>query len=229
MTHEVIVNLENFHVRGKLKDKFTTQWIRTLSGSTEADQVLESNIKQTMTCYRSLVRKKGVHDQKLAVFLATPFTVHTKADRHSCPKPAPPLLSGTEKLLSQTTKENQRLQERVGNLETETGILHSTIQDQSADKKSLTARVEENGSFKKIRHLQAAVKTQKQTIRELQPNNLRWMKSRIKDLRAEIHAHGTVRREMTTVKEKLSEEKTQAKRARESFLRVCRKQKQKKR
>ena len=117
VTHEVIVDLENFRVREKLKDKFTTQWIRTLSGSTEADQVLVSNIKQMMTCYRSLVRKKGgVHDQKLAVFLATPFTVHTKADRHSCPKPAPPLLSRTEKLLSQTTKEKQRLQERVGNL-----------------------------------------------------------------------------------------------------------------
>ena len=79
VTHEVIVDLQNFCVREKLKEKFTTQWIRTLSGSTEDDQVLESNIKQTMTCYRSLVRKKGVHDQKLAVFLATPFTVHTKA------------------------------------------------------------------------------------------------------------------------------------------------------
>ena len=113
-------------------------------------------------------------------------------------------------------------------METDTGILHSTIQDLSADKMSLTARVEDNGSFKKtIRHLQAVVKTQKQTIRELQPNNLRRMKLRIKDLRTEIHAYRTVRRELTTVKEKLSEEKTQANRARECFLRDCRKQKQK--
>ena len=88
--------------------------------------------------------------------------------------------------------------------------------------------MEENGSFRKtIRHLQAIVKTQKQMIRELQPNNLQRMKSRIKDLRTEIQAYRTVQRELTITKEKLSEEKTQAKRARESFLRECRKQKQK--
>ena len=88
--------------------------------------------------------------------------------------------------------------------------------------------MEENDSFRKtIRHLQAVVKTQKQMIRELQPNNLQRMKSRIKDLRTEIQAYRTVRRELTIAKEKLSKEKTQAKQARESFLRQSRKQKQK--
>ena len=88
-THEETVDLENFRVREKLKDKFTSQWIRTLSGSTEADQVLESNIKQMMTCYCPLRTKKvwnvskhlcsSAHEQTRAV---CEVAVHPAADCH---------------------------------------------------------------------------------------------------------------------------------------------------
>ena len=230
VTHEVIVDLENFRGKEKLKEKFTATWIKTITGCSNTDQELVSSVKQMTTCYQTLVRKKGgEHDEKLAVFLATPFTVHKKSARSGITSAQPSAASvESEKRLAKTAKENIQLQEKINLLEAEVNVLRDSVQDLSKEKMDLLATAQENVNLKReIHQLQLTLKQQTQTIRRLQPHKLEKMRRRLRDWKSEVHSSTLLKRNLASVKETLAAEKAQAKKIKESSLRNVWKQKQK--
>ena len=142
LTHQVVVDLENFRSKEKLTEKFTIQWIRTLSHSTDSDQLLRKSLKKVMEHYRPSLKLKGVKREMLPVFLSAPF--HTVQQQpavqlHSCTPSASSEMTKKLKILS---KRNAALLQENLDLKEQNRIFTSAIIDLSRDKKQLQLQIQ---------------------------------------------------------------------------------------
>ena len=228
LTHNAIVDLENFRKREHLHSRFTNRWIRTLSSCiTDSDARLTRSVNKIMATYHMLSKdRRRAGDAKLLPFMATPFQVYVAPRKESRPaKPLPSLAAvlATEKMLLKISKENARLREQNSTLATEVAILNDTVHDLSGDLKDMRNAAEENRHLKKeVKQLKVTVTEHKQTIRDLQPRRLQHMKNTIKQLRAQALAGKGVQEKETQTKEDMCRLKSPA-HAQDQSLRAVRK------
>lgn len=172
ITHEVVVDLENFRTKEKLMDKFTARWVRTLTGNTDPEKDLKKVIKLMMESYKSLVRNQTSDDTcMLSTFLATPFNVQQQAAQSVRVKPT--LKDTRSGQNNRASKEKSRLQEQISTLQTQIDNLTQTVHELSEDKKVLQEEVAESRKQKtNFIKLQKVVTEQRQLLSDMKPEKL---------------------------------------------------------
>ena len=191
LTHEVVVDIENFRTKEKLAEKFTFQWIKTLSQShtTDSDLLLKKSLKKLMECYRTLMKNKHkrVKPDMLSVFLSTPFqTVKQQpaVQLHSCT----PSTSNemTKKLKILGMKNAALLQEKL-DLKEQNSVFMSTINDLSRDKRQLQIQLDEAIQLNiVVQQLQEESKQAKKLIRKMNPSNMRKLRKQLKTAKTNL-------------------------------------------
>lgn len=200
LTHQVIVDLENFRSKEKLSDKFTIRWVKALTGSTDSDsdKAIKASVKQLMACYTKLATNSiKIDNGMLSLFLTSKLKVHHQPEKMAAQGPSSCSTSDDalklKKFENQALKEKSKLQEQVSDLQSHAGVLKETIQELSQEKNKL---IQQKGDNQKLQEdlgkLQKLIQRQKQ-MSELNPEKLQYLRNRnllLKDkLRANRSAH----------------------------------------
>ncbi|KAL8572448.1 hypothetical protein ACOMHN_005594 [Nucella lapillus] len=227
LTHENVINIEQFRTKERQPDTFTCQWIKKLSPKHEAspDSLLKKSTKKLMETYRSLQLQKNAHQsQALSLFLIMPFDT---VDKHTplrstssscCSETVPSTSSVTpqQKEIKQLSKANSVLQVNIKDLSEKVSVLKGALVDVSREKSRVTTDLDratqQNADLQAtIDVLQVKLEESQRKVHQMNPMHLNKLEKRLKTARADLRSAVT---RQTVAERKLEKEKNTLQRTR---------------
>ncbi|KAL8606919.1 hypothetical protein ACOMHN_048715 [Nucella lapillus] len=227
LTHENVINIEQFRTKERQPDTFTCQWIKKLSPKHEAspDSLLKKSTKKLMETYRSLQLQKNAHQsQALSLFLIMPFDT---VDKHTplrstssscCSETVPSTSSVTpqQKEIKQLSKANSVLQVNIKDLSEKVSVLKGALVDVSREKSIVTTDLDratqQNADLQAtIDVLQVKMEESQRKVHQMNPMHLNKLEKRLKTARADLRSAVT---RQTVAERKLEKEKNTLQRTR---------------
>ena len=215
LTHQVIVDLENFRSKEKLSDKFTIRWVKALTGSTDSDcdKAIQASVKQLMACYTKLATNSiKIDNGMLSLFLTTSFKLKVYHQPEKMVAQGPSSCSTSDDALKlkkyekQALKEKSTLQEQVSDLQSHAGVLKETIQELSQEKNKLIQQKGDNQKLQEhIGKLQKLIQRQKQMLSGLNPEKLQYLRNRNLLLKDKLRANRSVHDKLGKLKQEHKE------------------------
>ncbi|KAL8594767.1 hypothetical protein ACOMHN_047485 [Nucella lapillus] len=227
LTHENVINIEQFRTKERQPDTFTCQWIKKLSPKHEAspDSLLKKSTKKLMETYRSLQLQKNAHQsQALSLFLIMPFDT---VDKHTplrstssscCSETVPSTSSVTpqQKEIKQLSKANSVLQVNIKDLSEKVSVLKGALVDVSREKSRVTTDLDratqQNADLQAtIDVLQVKMEESQRKVHQMNPMHLNKLEKRLKTARADLRSAVT---RQTVAERNLEKEKNTLQRTR---------------